>query len=178
MIRRAVALAGLTVAVLIGARFAPPAAARAGLPSQLSDAEFWALSERLSEPGGTFHSENFVSNEGRYQSVIPELVTRARQRGVYLGVGPEQNFTYIVALNPAISFIVDIRRGNLQEHLLYKALLEMSTDRADFLSRLFSRKRPAGLTAQSTVEQIFPRTLLLNRRRRSTSRTLPPCWIG
>jgi hypothetical protein len=156
MIRRAAVLAGLTAALALGARFAlPDASARAALPERLSDREFWSLSEQFSEPGGTFHSENFVSNEGRYQTIIPELVTRARQGGVYLGVGPEQNFTYIVALRPAIGFIVDIRRGNLHEHLLYKALLEMSADRADFLSRLFSRQRPAGLTAQSTVEQLF-----------------------
>jgi hypothetical protein len=156
MNRRAVALAGLTVALVLGARFATPAAAaRAGLADRLTDQEFWALSEQFSEAGGTFHSDNFVSNEGRYQTVIPDLVTRARQGGVYLGVGPEQNFTYIVALRPAMGFIVDIRRGNLHEHLLYKALLEMSADRADFLSRLFSRKRPAGLTAASTVEALF-----------------------
>jgi hypothetical protein len=156
MNRRAVALAGLTVVLVVGARFAvPAAAARAGLADRLTDQDFWALSEQFSEPGGTFHSDNFVSNEGRYQTVIPDLLTRAHQGGVYLGVGPEQNFTYIVALHPAMGFIVDIRRGNLHEHLLYKALIEMSADRADFLSRLFSRKRPAALTAQSTVEDLF-----------------------
>jgi hypothetical protein len=155
MIRRAVALAGLA-AVTLGARIAlPDVAARAGLPERLSGQEFWALSERLSEPNGTFHSENFVSNERHYQTVIPELVTRVRQGGVYLGVGPEQNFTYIAALRPALAFIIDIRRGNLHEHLLYKALMEMSADRAEFLSRLFSRERPAGLGAHSTVNQLF-----------------------
>jgi len=156
MIRRAAALAWCAAAIVLGARFAlPDVAARASLPGRLSDQAFWALSERLSEPNGTFHSENFVSNEGRYQSVIPELVTRARQGGVYLGVGPEQNFTYIVALRPSMAFIIDIRRGNLHEHLLYKALIEMSTDRADFLSRLFSRKRPTAVGVHSTVEQLF-----------------------
>jgi hypothetical protein len=74
---------------------------------------------------------------------------------VYLGVGPEQNFTYIAAVKPAIAFIVDIRRGNLDLHLMYKALFELSEDRADFVSRLFSRKRPAGLRADSTAAQIF-----------------------
>jgi hypothetical protein len=37
--------------------------------------------------------------------------------------------------------VLDIRRQNMLEHLTYKALFEMSTDRADFLSRLFSRQR-------------------------------------
>ena len=72
-----------------------------------------------------------------------------------MGVGPEQNFTYIAALKPAMAFIVDVRRGNLQMHLMYKALFEMSADRPDFVSRLFSRKRPAGLTAASNVRDIF-----------------------
>jgi hypothetical protein len=156
MNRRAASLAGLTVALVLGARLAlPDAAAVVSLPDHLSDQEFWALSGKLSEPAGTFHSENFVSNEGRYQTVIPELITRARQGRVYLGVGPEQNFTYIVAIRPAMGFIIDIRRGNLHEHLLYKALIELSVDRAEFLSRLFSRKRPAGLGPQTPVEQIF-----------------------
>jgi hypothetical protein len=72
-----------------------------------------------------------------------------------MGVGPEQNFTYISALKPSMVFITDVRRGNLQLHLMYKALFEMSTDRADFVSRLFSRKRPDGLTPASNVREIF-----------------------
>ena len=75
--------------------------------------------------------------------MIPELKTTLRTGGVYLGVGPEQNFTYIVALRPKLAFIIDIRRGNLVEQLLYKAFVEMSATRAEFLSRLFARKRPA-----------------------------------
>ena len=67
---------------------------------------------------------------------------------MYLGVGPEQNFTYIVGLRPKLAFIVDIRRGNLLEQLLYKAFVEMSSTRAEFLSRLFARKRPVDLAGQ------------------------------
>ena len=36
-----------------------------------------------------------------------------------------------------------------------KALIEMSSDRADFVSRLFSRPRPAGLDSKSTAEDLF-----------------------
>ena len=72
-----------------------------------------------------------------------------------MGVGPEQNFTYIVATKPAMAFIVDIRRGNLDLQLMYKALFELSADRAEFVSRLFSKKRPEGLTAKSTRADIF-----------------------
>ena len=56
-----------------------------------------------------------------------------------MGVGPEQNFTYIAALKPAMVFITDVRRGNLHLHLMYKALFEMSADRAGFRRRACSR---------------------------------------
>src|SRR5262249_12702787 len=125
------------------------------LPSQLSDQEFWKLSSESSEPDGTFRSDNLLSNELYFQYVIPPLNETAKPGRVYMGVGPEQNFTYIAALKPKMVFIVDIRRGNLDLQLMYKALFELSKDRADFVSRLFSRKEPAGLGAQSTAEEIF-----------------------
>src|SRR6266581_2453890 len=74
---------------------------------------------------------------------------------VYMGVGPEQNFTYIAALKPKMVFIVDIRRGNLDLQLMYKAIFEMSKDRAEFVSRLFAKKQPSGIGPNSTVEEIF-----------------------
>ena len=154
----------LVVAVGIGAlSFAPqwsPGApiealrAAGPLPAQLTDAEFWDLITRMSEPNGTFRSENLVSNEHTFQYVIPSLEQRVHG-GVYVGVAPDQNFSYIVAVRPKIAFIVDIRRGNLLEHLMYKALIELSANRAEFLSRLFSKKRPDGLTPDATPEALF-----------------------
>jgi hypothetical protein len=126
-----------------------------GLPSRLSDQEFWRLSSDLSEQDGNFRSDNLVSNEQWLQHVIPDLVKAVEPGRAYVGVGPEQNFTYIAALKPAMAFIIDIRRGNLDLHLMYKTLFELSADRAEFVSRLFSRKRPAGLTEQSTAVEIF-----------------------
>jgi hypothetical protein len=58
-------------------------------------------------------------------------------------------------VKPKIAFIVDIRRGNLDLHLMYKALFELSADRAEFVSRLFSRARPEGLGPKSTAAEIF-----------------------
>jgi hypothetical protein len=75
--------------------------------------------------------------------------------GVYVGVGPEQNFSYIAGLRPEIAFIVDIRKENRDLHLLYKALFEVSGDRAEFLARLFSRERPAGLDSSASVAELF-----------------------
>src|SRR5437870_5006683 len=47
---------------------------------------------------------------------------------------------------------VDLRRGNLDLHLMYKALFELSADRAEFVSRLFSRPRPSGLESKSVSD--------------------------
>jgi hypothetical protein len=119
----------------------------------LSDQELWGLIEALSEPAGAFTlSDNVVSNEPHFADAVRRLRPTG---GAYIGVGPEQNFSYIARLRPAMAFIIDIRRENLDLHLLYKALFELSTDRADFVSRLFSRPRPAGLGSKASVEEIF-----------------------
>jgi hypothetical protein len=159
--RRRVVIALLAVAALVvvasSVRFggsSTPVAAET-LPARVSDQEFWRLITDFSEPNGFFRSDNFLSNELEYQWVVPTLTSTLGTGGVYLGVGPEQNFTYMVALRPKLAFIVDIRRGNLDEHLLYKAFIEMSADRADFLSRLFARPRPAGLQATTDVDALF-----------------------
>jgi hypothetical protein len=134
-----------------------PAAVRAAadtLPARLSDQEFWKIINDFSEDNGYFRSDNLLSNEIYYETLIPELLTRIKPGGVYLGVGPEQNFTYITALKPKMVFITDIRRGNLHTQLMYKALFALSADRADFMSRLFTKKRPAGLTAQTSAHDL------------------------
>src|SRR5262252_4255533 len=125
------------------------------LSTRLSDAAFWKLVTDLSEPDGRFPQDNFVSNELAIQRILPDLVKGRQAGGAYLGVGPEQNFTYIVALRPKIAFIIDIRRQNMIQHLMYKSLIEMSTDRADFLSHLFSRRRPPNLGKDSSATDLF-----------------------
>jgi hypothetical protein len=147
-------LALVAVVVVLGLSVLSPRAADT-LPAQYTDAEFWRLINDLSEPGGTFQFENFVSNEASYQNVLPELTKRVKPGGVYVGVAPEQNFTYMSALQSKVGFIIDIRRQNMIELLMYKALFEISPNRADFVSKLFSRKRPAGLTTQSSALQTF-----------------------
>src|SRR5262245_5856314 len=82
----------------------------ASLPKQLSGETFSTMIAEFSEPGGFFMYENYVSNERSYQDPIPSLLQVAKRGGVYLGVGPEQNFTYIAAIRPAMAFIIDIRR--------------------------------------------------------------------
>ena len=130
-------------------------AAAPKLPAEISDKEFWQLIVDLSEPGGSYPYENFVSNELQVQDVIPALKAATKPGGVYMGVGPEQNFTYVAALQSKLAFVIDIRRQNMLEMLMYKALFEMSPDRADFVSKLFSRSRPEGLDAKTTSAALF-----------------------
>src|SRR5678816_2662878 len=96
------------------------------LPARLSDREFWSLVSAVSEPTGTFPSENALSNESGFSFAITDLKRKTGSDGVYLGVGPEQNFNYIAAVRPPMAFIIDIRRQNLLQHLLYNCLLYTS----------------------------------------------------
>jgi hypothetical protein len=156
--RRVVVLACLVVAATSMAprRIEAPALA---LPASLSDETFWRMISEFSEPSaaftpsGGYRSDNLVSNERSDQDVVPQLLQV--HGGAYLGVGPEQNLTYIAALQPSIAFIVDIRRDNLLLHLIYKALIEMSSSRADFLSRLFGRSPALTVTADTGVNDLF-----------------------
>jgi hypothetical protein len=153
-VRRRSLLAAVVLLVAAGV-FGQTAARRDILPARLTDSAFWKLLTDVSEPNGSFRSDNLVSNEIRFQWVLPELMRTVAPGGVYLGVGPEQNFTYIAALKPKVAFILDVRRGNVDLHLMYKALFELSVDRADFVSRLLSRRRPSGLGANATAAEIF-----------------------
>lgn len=148
-----------TAAVLVVAFVAALAPVRAQrpadrLPDRLTDEEFWRLSQELSEPNGFFQSDNLVSNEIFFPYIINDLIARTKPGGVYLGVGPDQNFNYIVATKPKIVFINDIRRGNLHAQLMYKALFELSADRAEFMSRLFTRATPATLKPTATAAEL------------------------
>jgi len=130
LIRRRKFLFGFSVVALLSLAviyIAPRSeVATQSLPEKLSDIEFWKIITDFSEPGGFFRSDNFVSNESTFQHVIPDLRKRAKPGGVYLGVGPDQNFTYVAALRPKLAFVIDIRRQNMLEHLMYKALFELS----------------------------------------------------
>jgi hypothetical protein len=149
------ALLMIAAAMLINASTASTAMPADTLPSQISDAEFWRLVSEFSEPNGPYPYENYVGNEVMLQRVIPAARKEIKPGGVYIGVGPEQNFTYASALEAKMAFVLDIRRQNMLELLLYKALFEMTDNRADFVSRLFSRRRPPNLDAKTSVTAMF-----------------------
>lgn len=111
-------------------------------PEAITAAEFSRMIREMSEDGGYFMSDNFTSNETSYLHIVGKLQQMAAPGGAYLGVGPEQNFTYIAKLRPRIAFIVDIRRQAVIQHLLYKALFQLAPTRAEFLARLLSKPLP------------------------------------
>jgi len=142
----ALAASGLTACALLRA----PSGA---LPERLSDEAFWQLMSDLSEPAGVFaHSDNLVSNESFLAHAVRQLRARG---GVYIGVGPEQNFSYIARLEPAMAFVIDIRLENRNLHLLYKALFEASADRTEFVSRLFSRDLGRTVGSGAAADDLF-----------------------
>lgn len=96
----------------------------------------------LSERPGYFDTDNLISNERSYLHVMPELRRAGFRGGAYIGVGPDQNFSYIAAINPSIAFIIDVRRDNMLLHLLFKALFHMSRTRVEYLSLLLGRPVP------------------------------------
>ena len=119
------------------------AAALLGASQARTTSSFAQTIARLSEPDGYFDTDNLISNESSYLQVIPELARRGVRGGAYIGVGPDQNFSYIAATRPSIAFVIDIRRDNLLLHLLFKALFSLSHTRVDYLSMLFGRTIPA-----------------------------------
>ena len=108
----------------------------------LSDSAFVALVARLSEPGGYFDSDNLISNESSYLHVLGAMRKLGVSGGAYVGVGPDQNFSYIAQVRPRVAFIVDIRRDNTLQHLLFKSLFELARNRAEYLALLTGRAVP------------------------------------
>jgi len=156
----ALAAALVSARASIGAQVVPaPAAAptaTASLPDKLADADYWKLVTEMSEPGGYFRIvDNFTSNEME----VGQLFTMIRQQkvtgGVFLGVGPEQNLSYIASTRPKMAFLFDIRRQALLQHQMFKAIFELSPDRADFISMLFAKPRPAKLDSTTEIRAMW-----------------------
>ena len=109
----------------------------------VAQTDFARLIERFSEPGGFFDTDNLISNERSYLHVLGKMREMAITGGAYLGVGPGRNFSYIAQIRPNIAFMIDIRRDNLLQHFLYKALFELSETRIEYMSMLFGRPPPS-----------------------------------
>jgi hypothetical protein len=118
------------------------AGAAAPKPAGRDHKSFASLSARLSEQGGYFDSDNLISNETSYLHVLPKLKELGVTGGVYIGVGPDQSFSYIAKIRPKLAIMIDIRRDNLLQHLLYKALFSRSRNRVEYLCQFFGKPFP------------------------------------
>jgi hypothetical protein len=153
----AVFVLALTFSAPFARELARPSAQQApALPARLSDAEFWTLVSEISEPGGYFRIvDNFTSNEREIGVIQTAIRQQGPHGGVYMGVGPEQNFSYIAAVRPAMAFIVDIRRQAVMQHLMAKAIFEMAPDRAEFIALQFAKPRPATVKAETPIQETW-----------------------
>lgn len=131
----------------------PAATPTANLPESISAAEFAKLSREMSEAGGYFLSDNFTSNETSYLHIVDKLKQIGASGGAYIGVGPEQNFTYIAKIRPRIAFLIDIRRQAIVQHLMYKAIFHHSPTRTEFLSRLLCKPLPSDKPIESDKDK-------------------------
>lgn len=124
--------------------------------AKAADSTFATLVGRLSEPGGYFDTDNLISNEASYLHVMGALRERGVQGGAFIGVGPDQSFSYIAQIRPSIAFMVDIRRDNLLQHLMFKALFQLSDTRIEYLSLLFGKAAPAEARAwtERSIEEL------------------------
>ncbi len=140
-----------------GCDTAAPRTAVLSAQQSIDAATFAGLIDRISESGGYFDTDNLISNETGYLKVMGALAQRGLSGGAYVGVGPDQNFSYIAELRPSIVFIVDVRRDNMLHHLLLKALVEVAPTRVEFLARLHGVEPPAnpeGWEAASVQEVV------------------------
>lgn len=107
---------------------------------------FAGLVARLSESGGFFDSDNLVSNETSYLHVIPAFRALGVKGGAFLGVGPEQSFSYLAEIQPELAVMIDIRRDNMLLHLLFKAMFETARNRIQYLCLLYGRPAPPNVS--------------------------------
>lgn len=130
-----------------------------GLVGTVPETAFAARVARLSEPAGFFDSDNLISNESSYLHPVGALHARKVRGGAYIGVGPDQSFSYIAALRPRIAYLIDIRRDNMIQHLLFKALFERSRNRMEYLCRWLGYAVPPDVErwADRSIEDIVAR---------------------
>jgi hypothetical protein len=132
----------------IGRFFRPPyvpGPAMAGVPpAGLAPGEWARMQRDLGERGRHFFSDNLVSNESSYLQPAAALARLPRALA-YVGVGPEQTFSYLALLEPALAFVVDVRRDNLRLHSLYRALFEEAESRCEWLALLLGRRYDAAV---------------------------------
>ena len=139
--RRLAFLLALSLGTAAAPAGAQPAPARTSAPRE--QVTFARLVATLSEPGGFFDTDNLISNERSYLHVVGALRAMGVRGGAYVGVGPDQSFSYIAHVRPSVAYVIDVRRDNMLQHLLFKALFARARNRAEYLALLLGRPVPA-----------------------------------
>jgi hypothetical protein len=109
--------------------------------------QFARMIESFSEPNGYFDTDNLISNESSYLHVMGKMRKMNVSGGAFIGVGPDQSFSYIAKIRPSIVFITDVRRDNLLQHFWFKALFALSRNRMEYLCLMFGKTPPADLNS-------------------------------
>jgi hypothetical protein len=78
---------------------------------------------------------------------LDELRERGVKGGAYVGVGPDQSFSYIAEIQPEVAFMIDIRRDNMLQHLMFRSLFRRSRNRLEFLAGLI------GANVQGSIDK-------------------------
>lgn len=133
------ALVSLALLMVIATLVAAPRSLDA---QHSTDSSFAGLVARLSEAAGYFDSDNIISNEASYLQIASQLQKVGVHGGMYIGVGPDQNFSYIALIRPSIALMLDIRRDNMLEHLLFKSYFAVARNRLEYLCLLFGKPVP------------------------------------
>jgi hypothetical protein len=115
------------------------------------------LYTKLSEQGGYFDSDNLISNESSYLHALDDLRLQAVKGGAYIGVGPDQSFSYVAEIRPEVAFMIDIRRDNMLQHLMFRSLFRRSRNRMEFLAGLIGAtvQGDIGIWTDRPIEQIL-----------------------
>ena len=131
----------LTTALIMGIGAA--ACSAQAPPVEVASSPFAEVIERLSEEPGYFDTDNLISNESSYLHVMDGLDALEVRGGAFIGVGPDQSFSYIARIRPELAVMIDVRRDNLLLHVLFKALFEEAANRLEYLALLYGRSLPA-----------------------------------
>lgn len=117
-----------------------------GQPASPGLSQMGELIATLSEENQYFDTDNLISNESSYLHVVSMLEAEDLKGGVYIGVGPGQNFSYLAASAPELAFIFDIRKDNVLLHLMHKALFTLNESRVNYLAMLMGFPLTSGRT--------------------------------
>ncbi|RLT14098.1 MAG: hypothetical protein DWI24_03455 [Planctomycetota bacterium] len=111
------------------------------LAGQESSNTFGARIQALDGPAtGPASADNLMTNEDSIASVVDQIAKEVPPRQVYLGVGPDQNYTLMAHARPENCYVIDFRKKNQLLHLFHKALVEISTSRIQYLENFWARE--------------------------------------